>query len=80
MEPLKGRAEQTSAKTAAVITMKTMVIRNEDLGMLGHMLIHQDCSEFHHIAAGPPARSPRKKADLEKVSEMKTTESTNNSR
>jgi hypothetical protein len=31
MDPLKGRAEQISAKTAAVMNMKTMVIRKDDL-------------------------------------------------
>lgn len=40
-------AEQISARTAAVMNMKTQVMRYED-----------------HIAAGPPARMPRKKTDL----------------
>jgi hypothetical protein len=31
MEPLSGSAEQISARTAAVIIMKTMVMRYDDL-------------------------------------------------
>ena len=31
MEPLSGKAEQISARTAAVIIMKTKAMRNEDL-------------------------------------------------
>lgn len=31
MDPLRGKAEQISARTAAVITMKTIEMRNEDL-------------------------------------------------
>jgi hypothetical protein len=31
MEPLRGRAEHISARTAAVIIMKKIVIKNDDL-------------------------------------------------
>jgi hypothetical protein len=59
MEPLSGNAEHISARTAAVISTKTIVIRYEDLKddeMLDSFYRHQ----FYHIAAGPPAIKPRK--------------------
>ena len=37
MEPLRGNAEQTSARTAAVMDIKTIVIRKQDLGSRTHL-------------------------------------------
>jgi hypothetical protein len=63
MDPLRGNAEQTSASTAAVMSMNTMVMRYDDLREKSAVVepIRQDTD---HIAAGPPARRPKKKKDL----------------
>jgi hypothetical protein len=48
MDPLRGRAEQISAKTAAVMTMKTMVIMYDDLKH------HQMGAQAYVIAISSP--------------------------
>ena len=69
MEPLRGNAEQISAKIAAVIHMNTIVIKYDDLQKEKAVRMIEDREQFtfvnrYHIAAGPPAWSPRKKAEL----------------
>jgi len=63
MDPLNGRAEQISARIAAVISMNTIVMRNEDLRTvrISSAFTKLDC---YHIAAGPPASNPKKIVDL----------------
>ena len=65
MDPLRGRAEQISAKTAAVINMNTMEMIYEDLDCIsGNTRIHEGALDFYQTAAGPPASKPKKKPAL----------------
>lgn len=64
MDPLRGRAEQISARTAAVIHMNTTEIKNEDLKCISGTIEPPKVAGIHQTAAGPPASKPRKKLAL----------------
>lgn len=64
MDPLNGNAEHISARTAAVIHIKTIVIMYEDLNNIQVPAKELISAGYYHIAAGPPAKRPKKNADL----------------
>lgn len=68
MDPLRGRAEHISARTAAVIHMNTRVIRYEDLKCISGTPEFPSVAGIHQTAAGPPASNPRKKPALFAIS------------
>ena len=63
MDPLMGRAEQTSDRTAVVIIMNTKAMMYVDLEFISETF-EPRLIELHQMAAGPPESKPRKKSPL----------------